>query len=48
LPGVTYFPYTEVYHLLRYALTVDPRLVDVRRVPDEVRYRVPDYLWSRG
>ena len=29
-------------------LAVDPRLVDVRSVPDEVRYRIFDYLWSRG
>ena len=27
---------------------VDPKLVDVRSIPDEVRYRIFDYLWSRG
>jgi hypothetical protein len=27
---------------------VDPRLVDVKSIPDEVRYRIFDYLWSRG
>ncbi|MFZ8793396.1 MAG: hypothetical protein ACO2O2_05880 [Acidilobaceae archaeon] len=26
----------------------NPKLVDVRGIPDEVRYRIFDYLWSRG
>jgi hypothetical protein len=27
---------------------VDPSLVDVRSLSDEVRFRIFDYLWSRG
>jgi hypothetical protein len=26
----------------------NPKLVDVRGIPDEVRCRIFDYLWSRG
>jgi hypothetical protein len=31
-----------------YRALVDPSLVDVRSLSDEVRFRIFDYLWSRG
>ncbi len=29
-------------------LIVDTRFVDLSSIPDEVRYRIFDYLWEKG